>query len=467
VGFASVIQVNQNIQNNVTLLQQGTYTSDVAIPTASNEVIRRVIEFGFGTVNYQQIEGDTDLNFVGPATDLQTWLGLTSTNNVVQGIDLSDFPQIDDGVPGGNDIADALQEYFPNWPNQDQFRMTFSEPRLGLGPVTIGLDLSAAGIIHPIGPGINDALDQIVAEINAQIALAGLPPGLTASAGRNTHGQLVISTSGNVTYDASSFPGGMGTDAFRALGLNEGTYVTEDPYFDIQIGNGQFHRVTIEPGEDVTDLIAKLEYNPATQTGVPGLHVTFDALTGFITLRPGIDDSNGGPDFGGDMRIISGPGTTTGAINPALAALPSGVNVVSALFGSYTVAGPTVTEINAVQDVAYGSETFAGSGVFVPFRRDYLGPGVDTSTRILTGQGIIDFSQKVVNAHAQDIILNDSAIADESTLRDILQERFLNESTVNIDEELSMLIVIQTAYAASARAVSAASEMFDELLAAI
>ncbi len=467
VGFASVIQVNQNIRNDITLLQQGTYVSDVAIPTASNEVIRRVIEFGFGTVNYQEIEGDTDLNFVGPATDLQTWLGLTSTNNVVQGIDFSNYSQIDDGLPGGNDIADDLQDYFPNWPNQDQFRITFSEPRLGLGPVTIGLDLSSAGIIHPIGPGINDALDQIIAEINDQITIAGLPAGLTAAATRNTYGQLVINSSGNVTYDASSFPGGMGTDAFEALGLNEGTYITEDPYFDIRIGNKEFFRITIEPGEDVTDLIAKLEYNPATLTGVPGLYVDFNVLTGFITLRPGIDDSNGGRNFGGDMRIISGPGTTTSAVNPALAALPSGVNVVSALFGSYTVAGPTVTQINAVEDVLYASETEVGSGIFVPFRRDFLGPGFDTSTRILSGQGIIDFSQKVVNAHAQDVILNDNAIADEGTLRDVLQERFLNESTVNIDEELSMLIVIQTAYAASARAVSAASEMFDELLAAI
>ena len=43
----------------------------------------------------------------------------------------------------------------------------------------------------------------------------------------------------------------------------------------------------------------------------------------------------------------------------------------------------------------------------------------------------------------------------------------MDESAVNIDEELSMLIVIQTAYAAAARAVTAADEMFTELLNAI
>ena len=42
----------------------------------------------------------------------------------------------------------------------------------------------------------------------------------------------------------------------------------------------------------------------------------------------------------------------------------------------------------------------------------------------------------------------------------------MNDIGVNIDEEMANLIVVQNAYAAAARAVTAASEMFDELLAA-
>lgn len=464
VGFASVIQVNQSIVSNVSLLQQGTYASDISIPAGSNEVIRRVIQFGFGNVNYQEINGTTDLNFVGPATDLQSWLGLRSTNNVVGGIDLSSFSQIDDGLPSSGDLADSLQEYFPNWPNDDQFQITFEEARSGLGPTTITIDLSDAGVNFPIGPGINDALDQVIAEINSQIALAGVPAGLAANATRNTNGQLSVQSTGNITYDASSFVGSMGTNAFGALGLREDTYVTEDPYFDIQVGSNDPVRITIEPGDDAAALVAKLEYNPVTGTGVPGLYVDFNALTGQLYLRPGIDDSNGGPDYGGDIRIVSGPGTTTGAVNPVIAALPSGVGVVSALFGSYSVSGTTVTQTNPVVNVPYESETFQGSGVYVAFRRDYLGASAGTSTQILTGNHIIDFAQKMVNAQAQDIILNDSQIADQTTLRDLLQERFLNETGVNIDEELSTLIVVQTAYSAAARAITAATEMFDELL---
>lgn len=464
VGFASIIQVNENIVNNISLLQQGTYTSDIAIPAGSNEVIRRVVQFGFGNISHQEAQGTTDLNIALPATDLQEWLGLYSTNNVIGGIDFSAFDQIDDGLPSSGDLVDTLQEFIPSYPNNDQFSITFEELRTGLGPVTITIDLSDAAANNPIGPGINNALDQLVAEINTQITAAGVPAGLAASAGTNTNGQLVISSRGTVTLDASSFAGSMGATAFQSLGFSEQTYVTEDPYFDIQVGTRSPVRITLEPGETVTDLVDKLQYNPLTGEGVPGLYVDFDAGTGQLFLRPGVDDTNGGPHFGGDIRIVAGSGLTTGAANPAIAALPQSVNIVSAIFGSYSVTGGTVSQTSPVVNRSYGSETYAGSNVYVAFRQNNLGAGASVSTSILTGNSIVDFGQKMVNAQAQDVILNQSQAADSTTLRDLLQERFLNETGVNIDEELSMLIVVQTAYAAAARAVSAADEMFDELL---
>lgn len=464
VGFASVMRVNQAIIDDITLMQQGTYVSDKTIPSASNEVIRRVIQFAFGDVSHQQASGTTDLNIALPAADLQDWLGLHSTNNVVGGIDFSSFSNIDDGVPAGADLMEVLQEFFPNYPNDDSFEIILSEPRLGLGPVTLTIDMSDAALNNPIGPGVNNALDQLIAEINSQITAAALPTGLTTTATRNTNGQLVLQSRATVELNATGFANAMGTEGLSALGLRERTFTTEDPYMDIQVGNNDLVRITLAPGEDITDLIAKLEYNPTTGTGVPGLMVGFDTLTGQLTLRPGMDDSNGGPAFGGDIRIISGPGRTSGAINPALGALPAGVNFTSALFGSYTVSGGNVTDGSPIVNVGYRSETSVGSGVFVSFRRTNLGPNADVATGILTGQTIVDFGQKMINAQAQDVIVNETTMADQDTLRGLLQERLLNESGVNIDEELSMLIVVQTAYSAAARAVAAADEMFDELL---
>src|SRR5690606_22442168 len=116
-------------------------------------------------------------------------------------------------------------------------QITFEEARTGLGPTTITLDLSDASANFPIGGPINDALDQIIAEINSQIALSGIDPDLAASASRNANGQLVVESRGNITFDASSFAGSMGAEAFNALGLQEGTFVTADPYFAVQVGS--------------------------------------------------------------------------------------------------------------------------------------------------------------------------------------------------------------------------------------
>jgi flagellar hook-associated protein 1 FlgK len=467
VGFSGTIQVNADIEADIRLIQQGTYASDSAIPTGSNEIIRRVLEFTFGDVEYMEAEGTTDIRVGAPATDLQEWLGLYSQNNVVGGINLASFNAIDDAVVGSQtDLSEALGTYFPNYPADDQFQITFND-RVGPGTTTITLDLSDANANFPIGPGVNDALDQIISEINSQIALSGVPANLAAVATRNTNGQLVIQSRGDVTYDASSFVGSMGTEAFSALGLNENTYAAEDPYFDVQIGNNAPVRVTIAPGDTETDLIDKLEWDAATQTGVRGLSVDFDALTGRLTLRPGIDDNNGGPSYGGDMRIIAGPFETNGAINPALAALPDSVGIVSALFGSYTVVGTTVAERTPITEVTYASEVSNASGTYSTFRNSFLGPGANISTDILTGLNLLDYSQKAVNAQTQDLIMKQNKIADEGALRDLLQRQFLDKSGVNIDEELSNLIVIQTAYAAAARAVSAADEMFQELLNAV
>ena len=70
----------------------------------------------------------------------------------------------------------------------------------------------------------------------------------------------------------------------------------------------------------------------------------------------------------------------------------------------------------------------------------------------------------MVNQHASEINSVNNAKADEESLRDILQTQFMNESGVNLDEELSNLIVYQTAFSASARVVNAVDEMFQELL---
>ncbi|MEM6810940.1 MAG: flagellar basal body rod C-terminal domain-containing protein [Pseudomonadota bacterium] len=332
----------------------------------------------------------------------------------------------------------------------------------------ITIDLSEAAANNPIGPGINNAADQLIAEINTQIGLAGLAPD-QAAVSLNSYGQLLFESRGNITIDGSGFAPPavnsepMGTTALNALGITEGTFVTEDPSFTVQVGNDPGVTITIEPGDTIVDLEAKLTYDPVAQTGVPGLSVEIDA-GGNLILRPGVDESNRGlgtdESFGGNLTIVGGPFTTDTA---TLATIPDNINIVSAIFGSFN-AGPPVTENSAVIDVPFNYEVTAGSGEFINFRNEFLGPNAGIDTGIFSATNLLDYAQKIVDETSQDYIQTQSAFENEDTLRSILQREFTDDSGVNIDEELSNLIVVQTAYAAAARTVTAADEMFQELI---
>lgn len=479
VGFGAIMQVNQRIRDDVSLLQTGTYPSEVELPTGDNQVVRRVLEFVFGETNFQEAVGTIDLNIAGPAADLQEWLGLTSQNRVVGGLDFSSFTELDDGTAANDtDLFTSLESFFINWPADAQFEITFEETRgAGFGPTTLNIDLGAAStdptfaIGQPTIPGggtINNALDQITSVINDQIAAAGLT-NVQANATGNTYGQLVLESSGNVTINASAFAGAMGSEALNALGLAEGTFVTEDPSFNVQVGNEDPVTITLEPGDTVTELIDKLEWDSATQTGIPGLFVDQDAVTGGLILRPGVDDSNGGRFFGGDLSITSNsfqadPAT---AANPVINALSGGINIVSALFGSFTDTGTSTSDNSPLVNVAYQSETRAGSGQFVNFRNDFLGPNAGVSSDIFAGSNLVDYAQKIINKTSQDFRAAQSGFENEDTIRGIIQRDYTDKFGVNIDEELSQLIVVQTAYAAAARTISIADQMFTDLLNAV
>lgn len=468
VDFARVIQVNTFIQNDPTLLQSGTYASEVNVPTGDNSVIRRVLEYGFGEVNYQTAIGTVDLTDGGLNTPLQPLLGLSSANQVVAGIDFSSFTQIDDPLTTDpTQMIDALQDIFPGYPANDSFQVTFSDPRIGINPgdpgTVITVDLSAASL----QPGTN-ALEQLIAEINVQ--LAGVNPALNATVSGNSYGQLVFESTANIDIDGAGFaPPAVGSEpmgdaAMNALGIQQGSFATEDPNFTIQVGNGQTYTITIEPTDTVVDLQAKLVYDPVLQTGVPGLSVEIDVATGGLILRPGIDDTNFGPgvtaeEYGGDITIIGGPFSTTAAGNGA----PDDINIVSAIFGSFTV-GPPLVENSPLTNVTYNSEISLGSGTFTNFRNSFLGPDAGVDTGIFSANNIIDYAQKVIDETSQDYLQAQSAFENEDTLRGILQREFSDESGVNIDEEMSNLIVVQTAYAASARVITSAEEMFQELI---
>lgn len=442
VGFSREIRVNQDILTNNSLIQTGTANTDVPVQAGSNEVLRRVAEFVFGEIEYQEAVGNVDVRAAASGgVTMQEWLGLYSQNTVKGTLNLSSYSDLQALIDAGGEVFDPLP---PGPPVNDEFNITFDDPRLGVPAQTYTLSLTAVNLAFPIGGAITNAADQLAAAINN--LAPPTDPAFAVQASISPYGELIIQSRANVTLDASTPAAGMRSEGLALLGLTEGSYNTTDPYIEIQVGKDNPVRVTIEPGDTEATLAAKLEYNAGAGTGVPGLFVDIDAATGFLTLRPGNDDSNGGPVFGGDIRITGGPFTSDGTGGSGVA---SGATILQSFFGNN----------NPVSNVAY--ETTSA------FRYQNLGPQADLNTGIISSTTLIDYSQKMVNQHAEEVLVAEAHRDDEQSFRDLLQTEFMEKSTVNIDEELSHLIVVQTAYAASARMISAIDELFQELINAV
>lgn len=445
VGFASRITVNPTVLQNNALVQQGTVPTDQPVQSGSDEVVRRVIDFAFGRTAYQQAAGTVDLRASTGPTDLQHWLGIFSSNQITGSTALSNYSTTAALIAAGGTT------FTPN----DQLTLTFSETRGGSPPgiMTVTISLAQANIDFPLGGPITNAADQIAAEINQQIATAvgGTPAfaGLAAQASINSYGQLVLKSRGDITVDASA-PGGMGQAGLTYLGLTAGTQVTTDPYINIQVGNDPPVKISILPGDDETDFVAALDKTGGADPGVPGLGVSLSA-GGLLTVRPG--NSTTTPTFGGDLTITGGPFQADGT-GTILGGITAGTTIVAALFGSNT----------PVADFTYASAN--ASGPATPFRTNNLGPGANVSTGITSDGSLIDYSLQVINRQAQQY--NDLKIqqTDETTYRDALHKNLQDQSGVNIDEELSNMIVVQTAYSAAARVISAVEQQFKDLLAA-
>lgn len=454
VGFSSRIQVNTAILNDNTLIRTGTYGGSV--PAGSNEVIRRVIEYTFGNVDYQTATNadtatsvDIRANATG-ATTLQDWLGLRSSNTVTSSLSLNAYASVADLVTAGGSAV-----FGSGATETDTFILRFDDPDIGSGPYDIEIDLRSVATTG------NGAAADLAAHIAADADWANAVADFGASVSVDANGALVISSRSNIEIAASGVEP-LSQTGYDFIGFTQELTEAQDPYFDIQVGNKDAVRITIEPTDTETELLAKLN-------AIDGIAAQIDA-NGFLSIRPGDDFTS--PDFGGDFKIIGGPFQVSGATLAGTAlgrtSIDDGVSMTSALFGTYQDLGGGVFEDqSALVDVEYASETTNGSGVYVLFREENLGPGANISSEIIGATTLADLARKIVNESAQELNLIQARKEDEQTLETLLEQKLLDDSAVNLDEELGYLIVVQTAYAAAARVISAVDELFDDLLNAV
>ncbi|MCF8496216.1 MAG: flagellar hook-associated protein FlgK, partial [Alphaproteobacteria bacterium] len=337
VGFSGAIQLNEAIVQDHSLLRKGTYGGTVE--DGSGEVIRRVLDFAFGATDYNLAAASSTATSVDllnrGGADLQTWLGLFSSNELSGGRDLSSFVSPAALIASANGILD---------PGTDTFRLTFEESRTGTGPVN--LDISLSAIADGAGDFVQDLMDHINTVLIPALG-AGDQADLIAmdvQFSEGSNGQFVMQTRGSLTVDGTNPANPMLQEGLNFLGLVDNStdpIEPEDPYFDIQVGSNNPTRITLEPGDTDADLLAKL----AAVDGLAIDTVNF-ALDGFLRLRPGNDFDD--PDFGGDLKITGGPFSTAGAglsAPPAASgrtSIADGVSIVSALFGTYTAGVPVV-----------------------------------------------------------------------------------------------------------------------------
>jgi flagellar hook-associated protein 1 FlgK len=402
VGFASEMRINPAVINNNTLIRESTLGLNVQ--DGSNEFIRRITDYVFGTSSFQMAQGTIDLRVSGnpPASDtLHEAFGFSAFSTLIGDVDMR-------ALGSGGDLLNAPDNPFAV--SGTIFTIDFSD---GSGPVDIDLAASDA-LAAPPAP--TNGGERLVEYLNTVIIPGLTPPYDTdVNASLNSFGQLVITSIDDITVGTNT----MNDSGLSFLGLERGTTPATNPYFEIQIGQDDPIQISIAAGDTEIDLVNKIN------TNVSGAVASINATTGTLSIRPG-------PDFGGDIRLNAGSIFSD-----------SGLTTLEEFFGIP----------NPVINVAHPD-----------FHESNLGPGANLNSKITGANNLVSYAQKMISAQSEMANLNEARLNDEITFRDVLSRQLLDESGVNIEEELSNLIIVQTAFSAAARTVQAIDEMFQDLI---
>jgi len=133
---------------------------------------------------------------------------------------------------------------------------------------------------------------------------------------------------------------------------------------------------------------------------------------------------------------------------------------------------PTVTATPTILRDGNGG-TFAASGVSDSALPLAIIDMFDTSQAFVAVNGLNanatleEFAADLISYQANQKADFESQLGFQEQVRNLLQDRFRDESGVNVDEELASLIQLESAFAASARVLTSVQDALDELLAAI
>jgi flagellar hook-associated protein 1 FlgK len=108
-----------------------------------------------------------------------------------------------------------------------------------------------------------------------------------------------------------------------------------------------------------------------------------------------------------------------------------------------------------VDGVLGGKQTFQAGG---------LGPNSSLSTALPTDTDFASFATEMVSYQVNQRSNATSQLESATSLRDQLKTKLSDQSGVNLDTEVSLLIQLQRSYSSSAQVVSTNRQMFNDLI---
>lgn len=267
-----------------------------------------------------------------------------------------------------------------------------------------------------------DAAPNITAPASFTLTIGATPypitvtPGMTATglvsainaavgstvASLNGVGALVLQAPANISIADT----GIGPLGLADLGLEATTYPATNPAFTVQVGSQASVTINITAATTGADLLLQLN-------AIPGLSATLNG-SGQLVMRP---------THGGSLTVENLSGAPLASL------------------------GVTVANV-----------------AHVAFRQSNLGPSGTTLTGLIGNSSLEDYARSLVSDHAEAHNTATDILEKEQSFLETLSNRLSNESGVDIDEELSNLIRIQTAYTAAARMIAKTEELFNEMM---
>lgn len=125
------------------------------------------------------------------------------------------------------------------------------------------------------------------------------------------------------------------------------------------------------------------------------------------------------------------------------------------------------TVIRNILDFALGQYQDATGTAHVAFNTGNLGADNSVSTQLPAAATLGDYARFMQAFQSEAQVSMKTSQQSNNDFQTVLQKRLVDETGVNMDAEMSNMIVLQRSYSASAQVISTVSKLFDELLGAI